>query len=85
MRETGGLRDTVLSYNEYNGEGNGFSFFNYNAHDMLHVVERAVHYYREEPETWARLVRRAMGGKYGWDQSAKTYLALYESLLREGL
>ena len=85
VRETGGLRDTVLSYNEYNGEGNGFSFFNYNAHDMLHVVERAVHYYREEPETWARLVRRAMGGKYGWDQSAKTYLALYESLLREGL
>ena len=42
VRETGGLRDTVLSYNEFTGEGNGFSFFNYNAHDMLHVIERAL-------------------------------------------
>ena len=80
VRETGGLRDTVLSYNEYTGEGNGFSFFNYNAHDMLHVIERAVSFYRDDSKTFNRLVRRAMNGKYGWDQSANVYLDVYKSL-----
>ena len=46
-RETGGLRDTVLSYNEFTGDGNGFTFLNYNAHDMLHVIEGAVKMYHE--------------------------------------
>ena len=80
-RETGGLRDTVLSYNRFTGEGNGFTFLNYNAHDMLHVVERAVRYYKEEKDTWLTLMRRAMRGKYGWDQSAHEYVALYENLI----
>lgn len=79
-RETGGLRDTVLSYNEYTGEGNGFTFFNYNAHDMLHVVERAASIYYRQPEVFKKLAARAMQGEYGWDQSARKYLALYESL-----
>ena len=52
VRETGGLRDTVLSYNKFTDEGNGFTFFNYNAHDMLHTVRRAVHYYRHNREVW---------------------------------
>lgn len=80
-RETGGLRDTVLSYNEYTGEGNGFTFLNYNAHDMLHVIERAVSIYREKKDVWDMLARRAMRGSYGWDESAKKYLALYEELI----
>lgn len=80
VRETGGLRDTVLSYNEYTDEGNGFTFLNYNAHDMLHVVERAVGVYRDDSTTFNRLVRRAMNGQYGWDQSAKVYLDLYREL-----
>lgn len=80
-RETGGLRDTVLSYNEYTGDGNGFTFFNYNAHDMLHVVERAVSIYKNQPEVFKALATRAMGGEYGWDQSAKKYISLYENLL----
>ena len=80
VRETGGLRDTVLSYNEYTGEGNGFSFLNYNAHDMLHVIERAVSIYHEKKDVWNMLARRAMQGSYGWDESAKKYLALYEEL-----
>ena len=80
-RETGGLRDTVLSYNEYTGEGNGFTFLNYNAHDMLHVIERAVGIYREKKDVWDMLARRAMRGSYGWDESAKKYLALYEELI----
>jgi len=81
VRETGGLRDTVLSYNEFTGEGNGFSFFNYNAHDMLYVIERAVDIYKNKRDVFNMLAVRAMKGEYGWDQSAKKYLALYESIL----
>lgn len=81
VRETGGLRDTVLSYNDFNGEGNGFTFFNYNAHDMLAVVEHAVAYYRTRPDVWKTLVERAMNGQYGWDQSAHKYMALYKELV----
>ncbi len=80
VRETGGLRDTVLSYNEYTGEGNGFTFLNYNAHDMLHTIERAVRVYREDQKTFLRLARRAMNGQYGWDQSAKVYLDVYRQV-----
>ena len=81
VRETGGLRDTVLSYNEYTGEGNGFTFLNYNAHDMLHTIERAVNIYREDNKAFMRLVRRAMNGQYGWDQSAKVYMDVYNGLM----
>ena len=78
VRETGGLRDTVLSYNEFTGDGNGFTFLNYNAHDMLHVVERAVNMYRDhKDDVWDMLVKRAMAGQYGWDQSASKYVDLY--------
>ena len=80
-RETGGLRDTVLSYNEFTGEGNGFTFFNYNAHDMLYVIERAVDTYKNKRDVFNGLAIRAMRGEYGWDQSAKKYLQLYESIL----
>ncbi len=84
VRETGGLRDTVLSYNKYTDEGNGFTFLNYNAHDMLHVIERAVRYYRDRPELWKKLVVRAMNEQHGWDQSAHEYIALYNGLTAEG-
>lgn len=79
-RETGGLRDTVFPFNEFTGDGNGFTFLNYNAHDMLSVVERAVKTYREHKDIWSALVERAMTGQYGWDQSATKYIALYASL-----
>ncbi len=82
-RETGGLRDTVLSYNEYTGEGNGFTFLNYNAHDMLHVIERAVKMYHEDHATFTSIAKRAMQGLYGWDQSAKKYLEMYRRLMGE--
>lgn len=81
VRETGGLRDTVLSYNEYTGEGNGFTFFNYNAHDFLHTVRRALSYYRNEPEIWNMLIQRGMAGDYSWDHSANEYIMLYQRLL----
>ncbi len=83
VRETGGLRDTVLSYNEQNGQGNGFTFFNYNAHDMLHTIERAVNYYRNQPEVWHTLQHRGMTGDYSGKHSAGEYMKLYESLFTE--
>ena len=81
VRETGGLRDTVLSYNEANGAGNGFSFFNYNAHDMLYVIRRAVFFYHEKPEVWKLLQHRAMTGDYSWSHSAEMYMNLYRDML----
>jgi len=81
VRETGGLRDTVLSYNHYNNAGNGFTFFNYNAHDMLFTVRRAVRYYYTKPEVWRTLQIRGMQGNYSWDASAETYMELYRSIL----
>ena len=81
VRETGGLRDTVLSYNEYTGDGNGFSFFNYNAHDMLHVIERACDYYHNHKDVWALLQQRGMSGDYSWTNSAGKYMDLYKGLV----
>lgn len=76
VRETGGLNDTVEPYNEYTNSGNGFSFKNYNAHDLLNTVNRAVDFYQEK-ETWEFLVQSAMKKDYSWVQSAKKYIQLY--------
>lgn len=80
VRETGGLNDTVMSYREDNGEGNGFSFSNFNAHDMLYTVRRALKFYQDE-NVWKKLVRRAMGLDYSWAQSAFKYNSLYAELI----
>ena len=77
VRETGGLRDTVLSYNEYSKDGNGFTFLNYNAHDMLTVIRRALGYYADEPAVLELLRKRGMEGDFSWTHSAKDYLAIY--------
>ena len=82
-RETGGLRDTVLAYNEYTGDGNGFTFLYYNAHDMLHVIENAVKMFHDQRDVFNGLAIRAMKGQYGWDQSAKQYIDLYTKLIPE--
>lgn len=81
VRETGGLRDTVLSYNHYNNAGNGFTFFNYNAHDMLFTIRRAVRYFREKSDVWQNLMIRGMEGDYSWTHSAEVYESLYASML----
>ncbi|MFT8362352.1 MAG: glycogen synthase GlgA [Sporolactobacillus sp.] len=80
VRETGGLKDTVVAYNEYTDEGYGFSFTNYNAHDMLNVIRHAVQLYADDPQTWARLVSRAMSLNFGWDASAAQYIELYQEM-----
>ena len=82
-RETGGLRDTVLAYNKFTGDGNGFTFLNYNAHDMLHVIEQAVQMYHNDRELFSKIAQRAMRGLYGWDQSARKYVDLYRKLAGE--
>jgi starch synthase len=82
VRETGGLKDTVQAYNEGTGEGNGFSFTNYNAHDLLSTVQQAVGLYELGDEgPWKSIVARAMRADFSWRQSAEKYKELYETVL----
>jgi starch synthase len=83
VRETGGLVDTVTPYNEYENTGNGFSFTNYNAHDMMHVIRYALKVYRHNKTAWEGLVRRGMACDYSWKESAKAYKKAYQQLLRK--
>lgn len=80
VRETGGLKDTVNPYNKYTGEGNGFSFTNYNAHDLLHVIEYALDTYDKKDE-WNSLITQAMDSNNSWNKSAKDYKVLYEEII----
>jgi starch synthase len=80
VRETGGLNDTVQSFNEFTGEGNGFSFKNFNAHDMLYTIRRALEFYKQK-EIWEKLVKEAMSRDYSWAQSAFKYNQLYDELM----
>jgi starch synthase len=82
VRETGGLVDTVLPYNQYDGTGTGFSFANINAHEFLFTTKYACEVYRETPEAWQEMVVRAMSGDYSWSRSAQKYADLYEDLIR---
>ncbi|KZE77305.1 glycogen synthase GlgA [Paenibacillus elgii] len=79
VRETGGLRDTVTPYDETTGEGTGFSFTNYNAHDMLFTIERAVRLYRE-PGVWTNLMNNIKKKDFSWRRSAQQYADLYRQL-----
>lgn len=81
VRETGGLKDTVMPYNELNGTGNGFSFVNYNAHELLFTVQHALKIYQEEKQAWNNLRQNALTSDFGWDRSANAYIEIYESLL----
>ncbi len=80
VRETGGLKDTVFPYNQFTGEGNGFSFSNINAHELLFTTKYACDIYRHHPDAWEGLVQTGMNGDYSWDSSAAKYLALYGNL-----
>lgn len=82
VRETGGLSDTVIPYNEFTGDGNGFSFTNYNAHDMLNVIEYAVSCYQDK-KTWTKLVKNAMRTKFEWKTQADEYLKIYNEIVEE--
>ncbi len=80
VRETGGLSDTIRPYNKYTGEGNGFSFTNYNAHEMMGVLENALSLYADQ-EKWDALVSRVMSVDFSWSASAEKYIKLYRAML----
>jgi starch synthase len=80
VRETGGLNDTVLSYQEDTEEGNGFTFRNFNAHDMLNTINRAISFYQQK-DIWEKIVENAMNQDYSWAQSALKYNQLYADLM----
>ena len=80
VRETGGLRDTVFNYSGATGEGNGFTFQNYNADDMLKTILSALEVYRGQRDVMKLLQKRGMEGDYSWSHSANAYVALYQKL-----
>lgn len=81
VRETGGLKDTVQPYNEYEGTGTGFSFANYNAHEMLGTVRYAERIYYEKKRDWNKIIDRAMAADFSWGASAQQYQELYDWLI----
>lgn len=80
VRETGGLKDTVMPYNEYEGTGTGFSFANYNAHEMLGIVNYAKSIFYNKKREWNKIVDRGMLTDFSWGSSASKYEELYDSL-----
>ena len=82
VRETGGLRDTVEPYNEYEKTGYGFSFANYNAHEMLATIRYAKKVYETDKKSWNGLIERAMEQDYSWESSARCYEELYDQMTR---
>lgn len=81
VRATGGLKDTVRTFHEASGEGNGFCFNDYNAHAFLFTVKKALQVYRQ-PGKWNRLAEEARGADFGWENSARAYLEMYSRLLQ---
>ena len=81
VRETGGLKDTVQPYNEYESTGTGFSFTNYNAHEMLNTIRYAEHIYYDRKREWNKIVDRAMATDYSWKVSAGKYQEMYDWLI----
>lgn len=85
VRETGGLKDTVIPYNEAetSGIGTGFSFSNYNAHEMLDCIRQAKNVYYNKKREWNKIVDRAMTADFSWFASALKYQELYDELLED--
>ena len=79
VRETGGLKDTVIPFNETTGEGNGFSFTNYNAHDLLTVLHYSLKVYNE-PLAWVQLLKNINKSQFSWKNSAQNYSEIYDDL-----
>ena len=80
VRETGGLKDTVEPYNKFTQEGTGFSFANYNAHEMADIVRMALGLYATERERWQGLMLRGMNRNFSWKSSVEEYERLYEGI-----
>lgn len=83
VRETGGLKDTVEPYNEFENKGTGFSFATYNAHDMMHVIQYAYRVFTEQKKQWEAIMKRAMEQDFSWKASARKYEELYDKLMEK--
>ena len=81
VRETGGLKDTVEAYNEYENTGTGFSFTNYNSAEMVKIVRMANQLYTKNKRRWNQMVERGMKADFSWKTSAKKYAALYDEMM----
>lgn len=80
VRETGGLKDTVIPYNQYTGEGTGFSFTHFNGDEMADAVFRAAHLFWDNRDAFNGLVENAMKADFSWKRSADAYITLYHNL-----
>ena len=80
VRETGGLKDTVEPYNRFNNTGTGFSFTNYNAHEMLNTIRYAQDIYFNNKREWNKIIDRGMAANFSWEKSAEKYGELYNKL-----
>lgn len=81
VHETGGLSDTVQPYNQYTGEGNGFSFNIFTGEVFAHIIQYALDIYENQPDVWFQLIHQAMATDFRWTEPAKDYMRLYEDLL----
>ena len=80
VRETGGLKDTVHPYNQYTGFGNGFSFRNYNANELLNTIEYALDIFRDK-NRWNSIVSQALNSDNSLEKSANDYNEMYKHLM----
>lgn len=83
VRETGGLMDTVDPYNQYTGEGNGFRFANFNAHELLFAIKKSIDLYKDK-KLWSKLIQQAMESKHDWEESSKEYMEIYKKISSKG-
>jgi len=80
VRETGGLKDTVDAYNRFESTGTGFSFTNYNAHEMLNTIRYAQDVFVNNKREWNKIIDRGMAVDFSWEKSAEKYGELYNKL-----
>ncbi len=83
VHETGGLRDTVIPYNQFTESGTGFSFQTFDSYWLLAMIYNALELYYDHPKIWRKLVKEAMSKDFSWNGPAKDYLALYTSLIAD--
>ncbi|MBF0780627.1 MULTISPECIES: glycogen synthase GlgA [unclassified Granulicatella] len=80
VHETGGLKDTVIPYNQFTGEGTGFSFQTFDSDIMMHVIYQALDVYYNAPKQWIQLVKQAMNAKFDWEKPALDYMNTYKEI-----
>lgn len=83
VHEIGGLKDTVIPYNEESGEGTGFGFYEFRSFYLMETIKRAAALYKEKPSVWQQLVKAAMAKDFSWEQPGQAYIELYRLLIEK--